>query len=63
MLLLEADSIRNLQIQNYEAMSKSYEYQLEKLNTEMNKKNRALLVWKIGGVTISAGFLLFLLFK
>lgn len=62
-LLLEADSIRCLQIENYQAMSESYKLQLKELNEKMIKNNKTLLAWKIGGVTISAGLLLFLLLR
>lgn len=62
-LLLEADSIRNLQIENYQAMSESYRLQLKTLDQEIKKKNKTLLIWKIGGVTVSTGLLLFLLLK
>lgn len=63
MLLLEADSIKTLQIENYQAMSESYKLQLKTLDEEIKRKNKTLLVWKIGGVTVSAGLLLFLLLK
>lgn len=59
-LLLEADSIRCLQIENYQAMSKLYKLQLKE---EIRRKNKTLLVWKIGGVTISTGLLLLFLLK
>ena len=62
-LLLEADSVRSLQIENYQALSESYRLQLKTLDEEVKKKNKTLLVWKIGGVTVSAGLLLFLLLK
>lgn len=60
---MEADSIRCLQIENYKALSDSYNLQIQTLNKEMKKKNKTLLVWKIGGVTVSTGLLLFLLLK
>ena len=62
-LLLEGDSIRNLQIENYQALSESYRLQLTTLDEEIKKKNKTLLGWKIGGVTVSTGLLLFLLLK
>lgn len=60
---MEADSIRSLQIENYQGMSESYRLQLKTLDEEIRKKNKTLLVWKIGGVAVSAGLLLFLLLK
>ena len=62
-LLLEADSIKNLQIENYKGMSEVYENQLKVLDGELKRKNKTLLAWKIGGVTVSAGLLLLLLLK
>ena len=62
-LLLKMDSLRTLQLLNYEELTKSYNFKIEQLNKEIKRKNNALLAWKIGGVTVSAGLLIWLLLK
>lgn len=61
--LTQVDSLRLQQIGEYSALNNNYKLQIESLNSDIKKKNRALLCWKIGGVTVSAGLLLFLLLK
>lgn len=55
-LLIKADSVRQAQIKIYEDLKES-------LTKDLNKKNKTLLFWKIGGITISSSLLLFLLTK
>ena len=55
-LLIKADSVRQAQIKVYEDLKES-------LTKDLNKKNKTLLFWKIGGITISSSLLLFLLTK
>lgn len=62
-LLQEADSIRCQQIDNYEAMSQSYQNYIQALNEKIKKESRTMLAWQIGGVTVSVGLLLLLLLK
>ena len=62
-LLLKTDSLRALQLQNYEKLNESYNFKVEQLNKELKKKHNALMVWRIGGVTVSAWLLVWLLLK
>lgn len=62
-LLLQADSLRILQLKNYEALTESYNLKVEQLNKEIKKKNNTIIAWKIGGVTVSVGLLIWLLLK
>lgn len=61
--LTQVDSLRLRQINEYSELNHSYQLQIDDLNKDIKKKNRTLLVWKIGGITVSAGLLLFLLLK
>lgn len=62
-LLQEADSIRCQQINNYEVVSQSYQSYIRTLNDKIKRKDRIVLAWQIGGVTVSVGLLLLLLLK
>ena len=62
-LLLKTDSLRTLQLKNYEGLTESYSLKIEQLNKEIKKKNNTLLVWKVGGVTVGVGLLVWLLLK
>ena len=55
-LLVKADSVRQTQIKVYKDWNES-------LTKNLNKKKRTLFFWKIGGITVSSGLLLFLLVK
>lgn len=55
-LLMQSDSIRQVQIQTYKNLN-------ETLNKNIDKKNKALFFWKVGGITVSSGLLIFLLLK
>lgn len=55
-LLIKADSIRQAQIKTYKNWNES-------LTKNLNKKNKTLFLWKIGGITVSSGLLLLLLVK
>ncbi len=59
-ILTRTDSIRQLQMR---MLSLTYNSEISRLNLEKKKKSRALLGWKIGGVTVSVGLLLLLVFK
>lgn len=62
-LLLKTDSLRTLQLRNYEGLTKSYSLKIEQLNKEIKRKNNTLLAWKVGGVTVGVGLLVWLLLK
>lgn len=62
-LLLKTDSLRTLQLRNYEGLTESYNLKIEQLNKEIKRKNNTLLVWKVGGVTVGVGLLVWLLLK
>lgn len=55
-LLLNLDSIKNLQIANYEQWNNS-------LSKQVNKNKKELLLWKVGGITVSTSLLILLLIK
>ena len=61
--LTQIDSLRLRQIKEYSTLNENYQLQIESLNKDIKKKNKTLLCWKIGGITISSGLLLFLLLK
>lgn len=61
--LLKIDSLRVMQISNYQHINKTYVTQIENLNKAIKKKDRAVTCWKIGGITVSIGLVLFLLLK
>lgn len=61
--LLRTDSLRIAQITNYQLINETYATQIEDLNKAIKKKDRAVTCWKIGGITVSVGLILFLLLK
>ncbi len=61
--LLKVDSLRVMQISNYQNINEAYVTQIEDLNKAIKRKNRAVTCWKIGGITVSIGLVLFLLLK
>lgn len=61
--LEQVDSLRQQQIGEYQGLNQSYILQIENLNKDIQNKNRAILGWKIGSITVSAGLVLFLLLK
>lgn len=61
--LLTTDSLRVAQISNYKLMNREYSIQIENLNKTIKKKDRAVTCWKIGGITVSIGLILFLILK
>ena len=52
-----------MQISNYQHINKTYVTQIENLNKAIKKKDRAVTCWKLGGITVSIGLVLFLLLK
>lgn len=61
--LLKTDSLRTIQIANYQNVNNVYVAQIEDLNKTINRKNKSVTCWKIGGITVSAVLVLFLLLK
>lgn len=61
--LLTTDSLRVAQISNYKLINREYSMQIENLNKTIKKKDRAVTCWKIGGITVSIGLILFLILK
>lgn len=61
--LLKADSLRVAQITNYQHINETYVTQIEDLNKAIKRKDQAVTCWKIGGITVSVGLVLFLLLK
>lgn len=61
--LLKTDSLRTAQITNYQYLNESYAARIEDLNKAIKRKNRTITGWKIGGITVSVGLILFLLLK
>ena len=50
-------------LENYQYINETYATQIEDLNKAIKRKNRAATCWKIGGITVSIGLVLFLLLK
>lgn len=62
-LLMKTDSLRFLQLRNYERLSEAYSMKIDNLNEEISKKNKTIMAWKVGGVTVTVGLVLWLLLK
>lgn len=62
-LLMKTDSLRSLQLRNYERLSEAYSMKIDNLNKEISKKNKTIMAWKVGGVTVTVGLVLWLLLK
>lgn len=62
-ILLKTDSLRVEQIANYQHINEEYILQIDNLNKAIKKKDRTVTCWKIGGITVSIGLVLFLLLK
>lgn len=60
-LLTQTDSIRTIQLKSYKDLDTQNKKQIEQLNKDLSRKKRELTVWKIGGLGISVGLLLWLL--
>lgn len=63
LLLMQSDSLRIIQLQNYESLSKAYSVKIDNLNKEISKKNKTIMAWKVGGVTVTVGLMVWLLLK
>ena len=65
-LTSDLDNIITLQkeeINNYQLINDSYIKEIGSLNKKIKSKNKSILGWSIGGVTVSVGLLLLLLLK
>lgn len=62
-LLATTDSLRVLQLRSYKELSDTYSMRINNLNNELSKKEKEVLVWKIGGISVSVGLLVWLLLK
>lgn len=60
-LLTQTDSIRTIQLKGYKDLDTQNKKQIEQLNKDLSRKKKELTVWKIGGLGISVGLLLWLL--
>lgn len=60
-LLTQTDSIRTIQLKGYKDLDIQNKKQIEQLNKDLSRKKKELTVWKIGGLGISVGLLLWLL--
>ena len=61
--LERVDSLRSLQIKEYDSLTQSYNSQIQNLNKALKRKNQSLKGWQIGGVAVTIGLALFLIFK
>ena len=59
----EIDNNREQQIIQYQNINSAYELQVQKLNKDIKRKKNTILGISIGGVTVTAGLLLFILLK
>lgn len=62
-LLEKTDSLRLNQLYYYKELDKKHSLQIEDLNKTIKNKDKAIEIFKIGGITISCGLLLLLLIK
>ena len=60
-LLTQTDSIKTIQLKGYKDLDTQNKKQIEQLNKDLSRKKKELTVWKIGGLGISVGLLLWLL--
>lgn len=61
--LIKIDSLRLHQINQYKLLNQSNISQINLLNKEIERKNKAIRYWQIGGVTVSVSVILLLLLK
>lgn len=56
-------NLQKEEINNYKILSDSYINEINSLNKKVKNKNKSIIGWSIGGVTVSVGLLLLLLLK
>lgn len=57
------DSLRVQQISEYSTINQNYKQEINSLTNSIKQKDKSLLFWKIGGITLSASLLILLLVK
>lgn len=62
-ILLKTDSLRVNQIEILKSLSTDQTTQIENLNNQLKKKSKSLLIWKVGGISVSCCLFLWLLVK
>lgn len=62
-ILIRTDSIRLKQLEDYEHLTNSYYNEITDLNHQIDKKNREILIWQIGGISVTIGLVIWLLVK
>lgn len=63
LLLMQSDSLRVVQLQNYKRLSQVYSEEIDDLNKEISRKNKTIKSLKVGGITVTVGLMLWLLLK
>lgn len=58
-----ANEVDSLRIEQINTLSDDYIQQINILNKNLQRKDKNLKYWKIGGITVSIGLLLFILLK
>lgn len=61
--LVKSDSLKTSQINSYQHINEVYSNKIEDLNKTIKKKDKYAKYWKIGGITVSLGLVLFLILK
>lgn len=59
----QVDSLRREQLAEYDRINQNYVEQINKLSKDINRRDKILKGWQIGGVAVSIGLVLFLLLK
>jgi hypothetical protein len=61
--LMQTDSLRLKQIQEYNSLDMVRINQINSLEKNIKDKNKIIKYWQIGGITVSAGLILFMILK
>lgn len=62
-ILLRIDSIRKIQVKELQKSNLEYSEKVTNLDNLIVRKDKLIKYWKIGGITVSVGLLIFLLVK
>lgn len=62
-VMAQIDSLKSIQIMDYQLLNQTYLKQIEDLNVAVKKKNRVITGLKIGCVSVSVGLLVFLILR
>jgi hypothetical protein len=60
---MQTDSLRLKQIQEYNSLDMVRINQINSLEKNIKDKNKIIKYWQIGGITVSAGLILFMILK